>query len=119
MASGGRRYDFTTEDHFTQGENRTVRFPVEDSAGDPVASFTGWTFVWYLYNKLSETSEEALITKATSDGITTPAVPPNVDVTLVPADTSALRAKTYWYELWRDDSGDAVRLAWGQFPIID
>lgn len=115
MASGGIRYDFTTEDAFTQGENRTIRIPIEDSAGDPISSFSGWEFTWYLLTALNKNST-ALITKVNAD-IT--AVAPNVDIPLVPSDTATFRARTYWYELWRTDADDANRLAFGQFPIID
>lgn len=124
MASGGIRYDFTTEDNFTQGENRTVRFPVKDSSGALVSSFSGWEFAWYLFTALKDNKDAidtgAIISKSTGDStITTPAVAPNVDVLLVPNDTLGMSAKTYWYELWRVDTDDAIRLAWGQFPIVN
>lgn len=116
MASGGARYDFTTEENFTQGEDRTVRFPVKDADGNAVSSFAGWEFTWYLYTQLKDTT--ALITKTSlAGGITASA--PNADVLLDPVDTSGFAAKTYWYELWRTDTDDKIRLAWGQFPIVN
>lgn len=115
MASGGVRYDFTTEDNFTQGENRTIRIPIEDSAGDPVVSFSGWEFTFYILTALNK-NDTPLITVEDADISSTA---PNVDVPLVPADTADLKARTYFYELWRTDTNNVIRLAYGQFPIID
>lgn len=124
MASGGVRYDFTTEDNFTQNENRTVRFPVDDANGDPVGSFAGWKFAWYLFNQLKDNvtspATGALVAKTSeAGGITDPASAPNVDVLLLAADTTGKTAKTYWYELWRTDGSNDIRLAYGQFPLVN
>jgi hypothetical protein len=119
MASGGIRYDFTTEENFTQNENRRLHIPVKDENGDPVVSFVGWEFTFYLKTQLKDADASALITKSTLTTGIPAATAPDVYVDLLPADTTSLGAKTYWYELWRTDSDDRVRLAWGQFPIIN
>ena len=123
MSSGGIRFDFTSEDNFTQGEFRTIRFPVKDAVGALLTDFTGWKFAWYLFNQLKDNatnpSAGALVTKTSeAGGITDPATAPNVDVLLLAADTTGRLAKTYWYELWRTDGSNDIRLAYGQFPII-
>lgn len=118
MASGGVRFDFTSEDNFTQGENREVRIPIEDADGDPVGSFSGWEFRWLLFTALKD-NRDAIDTDAVIDveNASITASAPNVDI---PVDIAfGTSPRTYWYELWRVDTGNRNRLAWGQFPIVD
>lgn len=124
MASGGIRFDFTAEDNFTQNEFRTVRFVIKDALGVALTDLTGWKFAWYLFNQLKDNAAApatgALITKTSeAGGITDPPTAPNADVLLLAADTAGKTAKTYWYELWRTDGSNDIRLAYGQFPIIN
>lgn len=119
MASGGIRYDFKEADNLTPGEKRTLRFPVKDSDGANVASFSGWEFEFFLLSALSEADGLAdLRTEATVDieNASITASAPNVDVPLTASDWPA--AGTYAYELWRVDSGNEGRLAYGSFPVI-
>lgn len=119
MASGGVRYDFKESDNLTPGEARTLRFPVKDSDGADVSSFSGWEFEFFVLSTLDAADGlTALQAGATvyvvNDDMTVSA--PNVDVPMTAADWPA--AGSYAYELWRVDTGNEGRLAFGSFPII-
>lgn len=118
-ATGSLRANITSEANLTLGEDRTIRWTVVDADGVDVVSFSGWTFGFYLLPSqgTARTSASVLITKTSSSGITSSA--PDVDVALDPADTIDLTARGYFYELWRTDVDDVVRLAYGQFTFID
>lgn len=119
MASGGIRYDFKETENLTPGEARTLRFPVKDADGADVSSFAGWEFEFFILSTLAEADGLTdLRTEAAVDVVNASitATAPNVDVPL----TAAIwpDAGTYVYELWRVDSGNEGRLAYGSFPII-
>lgn len=120
MPSGSLIANIGPDQNMTQGEDRPIRHRVTDENGDPVLSFSGWTFAWYLLYKLNgELSGENLIfVKTTAGGDITPSAP-NVTITIEPEDTEDLKAGTYFYEFWRTDSGNKVRLARGTVSIID
>ena len=103
----------------TPGEDRTLRFTVEDEAGVAVSSFASWTFGWYLLPRQDtpRTHADVLLTKTSGSGITSAV--PNVDVALDPADTLLYKAGTRFYELWCTDTGNVVRLAYGPIVFID
>ena len=118
MASGGVRTNIGAGDNFTPGEDRTGRWAVVDANDDAETDFTGWTFAWYLVRSLdtaqgvTKLAARALITKTSGDGIDS-STEPNVDVTIDAADSVELAPGTYAYELWRTDSGNVRRLAYG------
>lgn len=120
MASGGIRHDFDADDNLTPGESRTLRFPVKDSLGVDVSDFTGWEFEWFLLDTLAEANGLTALREAAEinivDGTITSSVP-NVDVPLSASDWPAT-VTTYAYELWRVDTGNEGRLAYGSFPLI-
>jgi hypothetical protein len=119
-SSGSLKATITADANLTPGEDRTLRYVVKDADGVNISSFSGWTFGWYLLPKQStpRTSSDVIITKITGSGITDSV--PNVDVALDPADTlTAVKAGTYFYELWRTDADDVVRLAYGPITFID
>lgn len=116
-ASGALFQPITTRSALTIGEDRTLRFVVEDENAAAIASFSGWTFSWYLLPRLktARTATEVILTKAV---VTQTA--PNVDVTIDPADTlTAVTAGTKFYELWRTNTDTVARLAYGPCVFID
>lgn len=118
--SGSLRANITSDANLTMGEDRTLRWVVKDADGDNVSDFTNWTFGWYLLpsQSTSRTSDNVIITKTSASGISASA--PNVDVSLDPADTlTAVKAGAYFYELWRTDADDVIRLAYGSIVFID
>ena len=117
--TGALKASITSAAGLTLGEDRTVRFVVKDSAGVNVSDFTGWTFGWYLLPRqnMATNDPDVLLTKTSASGIS--ATAPNVDVSLDPVDTDDLSARTYFYELWRTDAADVVRLAYGPIVFID
>ena len=119
MASGGIRYDFKEADNLTPGEARTLRFPVKNSAGANVSSFSGWEFEFFVIATLDEADGlTSLRAEAAVDveNASITASAPNVDVPLTSSDWPV--AGTYAYELWRVDTGNENRLAYGIFPVI-
>lgn len=122
-ASGGIRFDFLKDQNLTRLENRVLRFPVEDVNGVAEVSFAGWTFGWFLVKDLGDLdgltalTADGLVTKTSGAGISDSV--PDVDVALadIAADWPA-RAGTYAYELWRTDTGDERRLAYGDFLVV-
>ena len=117
--TGGMKAVISADAALTPGEDRTLRFAVEDEDGVAVSSFAGWTFAWYLLPRQNtpRTSADVLLTKTSSGGIASSV--PNVDVALDPADTLTFQARTYFYELWRTDTGNVVRLAYGPVVFVD
>jgi hypothetical protein len=120
MTSGSLKASITADANLTPGEDRTLRYVVKDADGVNVADFTGWTFGWSLLPRQStpRTSSDVIITKTTASGISSTA--PNVDVSIDPADTlTAVKPGAYFYELWRTDADDVIRLAYGGIVFID
>jgi hypothetical protein len=121
MTSGSLKATINADANLTPGEDRTLRYVVKDADGVNVSDFTGWTFGWYLMQRQStpRTSTDVIITKTSPAGGIS-ATAPNVDVSLDPADTiTAVRAGGYFYELWRTDADDVIRLAYGPIVFID
>ena len=122
MASGGIRSDITATDNVTPGEERTLRWAVQDADEVAVTDFTGWTFAWYLLRALktaeglTKLAARALVAKTSASGIT--ASVPNVDVALAVENTEALTAGVYGYELWRTDAGNERRIAYGSLVMV-
>lgn len=123
MPSGGIQATITSDEHLTPGEDRTLRWVVKDENGVAITDFSAWTFGWYLLKRqnvprTSTIDGEVIITKITGSGIS--ATAPNVDVSIDPADTiTEVKAGTYFYELWRTDADDVIRLAYGPVTFID
>lgn len=117
--TGALKVNITSAAGLTLGEDRTLRYVVKDSNGMNVSDFSGWTFGWYLLPRQNMPTDDTdvLLTKTSASGIS--ATAPNVDVSLDPADTDDLTARTYFYELWRTDTADVVRLAYGPIVFID
>ena len=130
--SGGVRFDFTQAFALTIGEDRTIRLPVYDSAGNLISDVSGYAAGFRVQSRLDDldgwaaaASEETWLHFATGgDGIVGSGS--NLDVTIAVADWSgmqpspvALTPAVYWYEAWRTDGGDTRRLAYGLFEVID
>lgn len=114
--TGSIKADITSDAHLTPGEDRTVRWVCKDENGTNISDFTGWTFAFYLLpsQRTALTSSDVLLTK-TASSLTAP----NIDITFAVADTSDITPRAYFYELWRTDTGNKIRLAYGQFTLID
>jgi hypothetical protein len=119
MASGAIEQDF---ENITPGEAITLRHAVEDSAGAAIASFSGWTAATYITsnrapNGLAELAAAALLT------ITPTLSVPNISSAITAANwttlSAAMVARIYYYELWRTDSGNETRLAYGKITTKD
>ena len=128
MASGAIEQDFpATGESITPGEAITLRWTVEDSAGVNVASFAGWTVKLFITNTrgaangLTELEAGSLLEISEADTLTKSV--PNVSAGLTPANWAALnadmKARVYYYELWRTDSTNETRLAYGKITTSD
>lgn len=123
MASGGIYSAFLEDEALTPGEDRTLRWVVKDGAGANVSDMAGWTVTVYWLDdggrKLADgpTALDAIdIFKATA--VTSAA--PHADLVLAAADwvTYSLTAIRYEYELWRTDTGNVRRLAYGPIQVV-
>ena len=104
-----------TSHHMHEGEDRTVRHDVVDSS-DVAVDMTGWALRWELYDSAGTSK----FTKTTGSGIVIGNGADTGDratVTIDAADTDALAAGTYHYELARTDSGNKIVLAMGFVQI--
>ena len=119
MTSGAIEQDFS---NITPGESITLRHAVEDENGDAVNSFGGWSAQTYLLstrqpNGLTELAADALLT------ITPTLSAPNISTAISASDWATLSAefvaRAYYYELWRTDSGNETRLAFGKITTRD
>jgi hypothetical protein len=120
--SGGIKAIITSNANLTPGEDRTLRWVAKDADGVNITDFTGWEFGWYMAKRQRNARPQAdsslrLITKVTDSGITDSV--PNIDVALDPDDTTDLEAGSYFYGLWRTDTDDVIRLAYGPITFID
>lgn len=127
MASGGTRQDFTEDEGITPGEVRTFQFTITDSAGAPVANFTGWQFAWYVIkanytnglvalDALFVAADENALCKIPDASITRALPVANVPITATSLPT---RGGEFWHELWRTDAGNQQRLSYGSLVVID
>lgn len=86
-----------------EGEDQVNTVTILDSSGTPI-DITGYTFLFVVKNKLSDSDDNALIKKL----ITSHSDPTNgvTEITLVPADTSD-KSGNYFYDYqWLDNSND-------------
>lgn len=122
--TGGIQVNIKSDEHLTQDEDRTLRHVVKDVAGADISSFSGWTFGWYLARTQRKArpryagTDDVLIAKTDGGGGITSSAP-DVDITIDPADTTDLAAGGYFYGLWRTDTNDEIRLAYGSLTLID
>lgn len=125
--SGGIRHDFGVRDNITPHEARTLRWVAVDAAGALVSDMTGWAVSFFWIPRLDAadgpTALDAVdvLKRTTADGsnpITLTA--PNIDCPLLPADwtEAMLTQRTHAYELWRTDSGNQRRLAYGTIAVV-
>lgn len=120
MASGAIEQDFS---NITPGEAITLRWAVEDSAGAAVSSFAGWTAKVFVLdsrgvaNGLTELEAGSLLEIDPTLSV------PNISAAVTAANWATLSAtmvaRTYYYELWRNDVGNEARLAYGKIVTID
>ena len=88
------------------GEDKVLTFTVRD-AGGTAQDITGWTLGWVL--RLTRYHPTVLLTKATGSGIAlltqSGGTLGQFTVTLARADTSALKAGTYYHAANRSNTG--------------
>jgi hypothetical protein len=126
MASGGIEQDFPADDDgsITPGETLSFRWAIEDSAGAAIASFSGWTEVkmYWLAARGAANGLTALESGSLLELTATLSVP-NATCAMTAANwatvNSTMKARTYYYELWRTDSGSEQRLAYGKIETLD
>ncbi len=84
-----------------EGEDQVNTVTILDSAGSPV-DITGYTFLFVVKNKLTDSDGNALIYKE----ITTHSDPTNgiTEITLIPADTSDKAGNYFYYYQLLDTS---------------
>lgn len=121
-SGGGIRFDIGAEWNITPGEKRDFLIPVVDGDGDPIPDMTGWDVKFFLLRWLSdangipELEAGAILEKGGVLGA------PNVQFSMLPGDWTVdgalLKPRTYWYELWRTDTGNEGRLAYGEFVTV-
>ena len=105
----------TSDHHLHEGEDRTVRHDVVDGS-DVAVNMTGWALQWELYDSAGTSK----FIKTTGSGIVIGDGADTGDratVTIDAADTDALVAGSYKYELARTDSGNKIVLAMGFVQI--
>lgn len=103
--------NITTTDEWYIGADKILRFTVVDAAG-ATQIITGWTV---RFTMAKHVEDDPLITKATGGSGISLSNPTEgiLDVSIVAADTEDMNPGTYYYSLWRTDSGAADVLAYG------
>lgn len=124
MASGAIEQDFpATGESITPGEQITLRWAIEDSAGAAVSSFSGWTAKTFITNTRGAANGLTELEAGSLLEITPTLSVPNIDSAITPANwatmSSEMQARVYYYETWRTDSGNETRLAYGKITAID
>jgi hypothetical protein len=108
------RFDIGATDYFFKAIDTAAEINVVDSAGAAQA-LTGLALKWVL--KRDAKAAAALITKTTGGGAITLDDEDGTDdqavIAIAKADTSGLRAGTYYQELYRTDSGSETLLSFG------
>ncbi len=121
MASGGIRADLSSAENIVWGENRNWVYTVVDSADANVTDFSGWEFHWFI-NKEFDDQVGLTALEASSlvdvENVAITAVAPTVTVPQATDNWPAEGPGSYAVELWRSDTGNEVRLAYGKVPII-
>jgi hypothetical protein len=99
-------------DYWFVGADKTFRYTIVDANGAP-QDVTGWTFTWVLRQPASGAT--ALISKTLGSGISVVGSAANgvIDVAIAAADTASLASGTYFYTLWRTNTGSKTELAFG------
>jgi hypothetical protein len=133
MASGGYEQDFPadTGGSITPGEALTLAWDVIDSAGVALASFVGWTTV-KCYITTSRGAANGLTALNAVGGAlleitATLGAVPRITAIINDSDWSSslnadMLARSYYYELWREDvvsGASPARLAYGKITTRD
>ncbi len=101
----------TKTDNWFLGEDRKLRFTVEDASG-LAQDISGWTLEWVLRERPWGT--QALITKTTGAGITITNASGGVcEVAIADDDTLSLPPGGYFHTLRRTNAGAETVLAFG------
>lgn len=125
MASGGYEQDFgtTTTDRITPGEKITLRWAVQDSAGTAVTSFATWTAKLFILNSRGVANGLTQLEAGSLLEVDPSLAVPNIDAIITAANwatlSSTMKARIYYYELWRTDAGNETRLAYGKIEARD
>ena len=114
------RFDFTAQHELIRGSERTLAFHVVDSEGASIASFTGWSFAFYIVRDLyAHAGVDELNAGANTvvgdENIDRAA--PYIHVDML-EDTWPSTPGMWFYELWRTDSPNRRPIAYGDFPVI-
>lgn len=106
--------------------DRTEVFSILNITETAATNITGWALSWMLKRRQTDLDADALLTKTTAGGIaisgvfnSVPATNTQVaTVTLAAADTKALPAGDWYFELKRTDAGFETVLAYGSFALV-
>lgn len=115
MASGGIYYAFTVEDNLVRLTNRILDFTVSGITG--IVS-TG-TYAFFVLSELGDADYDQLATEAlvsVADAAMTKTNPSDLKVPLGVTDWPEAPGD-YAFELWRIDTGNRDRIAYGPFPV--
>lgn len=105
--------NITSDDGFFIGEDKSLVFTIQDSAGAAV-NITGWTIQFAMADALSGSSD---LTKSAT--LTTP-LSGICTVAIASGDTIGLDpTSTWYYRLRRTDSGSRAELAYGTVDLLD
>ena len=104
-----KRQDIDDADNWFKTENKDIIWDVVDADEDPLA-MTGWTLTFKLYAHQAASVAILTVVPTIGNGLATD---DRATVATTPADTSALPAGLYVYELSRTDSGNAQVMAYG------
>ena len=119
--AGAIEQDF---ENITPGEKVTFRWACYDADDAAITSFSGWTVKMYICaSRGIANGITALATAALKVIDADLSSVPNISAVLSAAGWSDLntdmKARRYYYELWRTDSDDEQRLAFGKISTRD
>lgn len=112
MSHIGERAAITKLDDWVQGETQTFEWPVYRSDNRTIQDISGFTIE---FRMALGKGGPSVLTKAVINVDPTHGL---CQVTITPVDTAGLQPLTYWYELWRTDSGFQNRLAHGDAVLL-
>jgi hypothetical protein len=121
MTSGAIEQDFS---NITPGEAITLRWAIEDSAGVAIPSFASpWAAKVFITNTRGAANGLTELEAGSLLEIDPTLAVPNISAAMTPANwatmSAEMQARVYYYELWRTDSGNETRLAYGKITTID
>lgn len=119
MPEGGKRSDIDQSARIFVGEDRSPYWDVTQSDDTTAQTMTGWALTFEVLDKRAGTVQ---LTKTTGAGEITIGNGSGTDdratVTLTDADTEALGAGKFYYQLRRTDAANETQIAYGDLIIL-